>query len=94
MSVGRFNWRPWLIYTHRCLGIAGCVVFIVWFFSGVVMMYQRMPRLTAEERLTRMPPLDLSTVRTTPAYAVRILDMSPERVRIGTLRGRLSIIVG
>jgi hypothetical protein len=41
----------------------------VWFVSGVVMMYARMPSLSAEERLDRLPPLDLSTVRVEPAAA-------------------------
>ena len=55
------DWRLWLVYTHRWLGIAGCVLFVAWFFSGVVMMYARMPTLAAEERLARAAPLDLST---------------------------------
>ena len=42
-----------LVYTHRWLGIAGCLLFIGWFISGVVMMYARMPGLASEERLGR-----------------------------------------
>jgi hypothetical protein len=33
-----YDWRRALIYTHRWLGIAGCIVIVVWFVSGVVMM--------------------------------------------------------
>ncbi len=84
----RLRWRPALIYTHRWLGIAGCVIFFVWFVSGVVMMYQRMPRLTAEERLARLPPLDLDAVRVPPAEAVAADEPPPDRLRIGTLAGR------
>src|SRR5688500_2005155 len=58
-----------LLYSHRWLGIAGCVLFIAWFFSGIVMMYARMPEVASEERLARATPLDLSTVRVSPADA-------------------------
>ena len=45
-----FDWRRVLIYTHRWLGIAGGVLFLSWFLSGIVMMYAGMPSLTPEER--------------------------------------------
>ena len=63
------NWRLWLVYSHRWLGIAGCVLFVAWFISGVVMMYARMPTLASEERLARATPLDLSTATIAPADA-------------------------
>jgi hypothetical protein len=63
------DWRAALVYTHRWLGIAGCVLFVAWFFSGIVMMYARMPALASEETLARAAPLDLSTVTLTPAEA-------------------------
>lgn len=92
MSAGRLNhwldWRRILVYTHRWLGIAGCLLFIAWFVSGVVMMYARMPRLTAEERLMRLPYLDLAAARVSPADARGALDFSPERLRIGMLGDR------
>ena len=37
------DWRRWIVYVHRWLGIAGGVLFVAWFVSGVVMMYARMP---------------------------------------------------
>ena len=40
-----------LVYTHRWLGIALGAVFVVWFASGVVMIYARMPALDPAERL-------------------------------------------
>ena len=51
-------------------------------------MYARMPRLTPEERLMRLPALDLSTARVAPAEAARGVGLSPERLRIGTLGDR------
>ena len=66
MSV--FN--RWLIWTHRYVGIPLSVLFVLWFASGIVMMYTGdMPRLAPEERLDRLAPLDLSRVNLTPAAA-------------------------
>lgn len=88
-DVRLFNWRSALIYTHRWLGIAGCVIFLVWFASGVVMMYERMPRLTAEERLARLRPVDLEAFRVSPLDAVARVDvLVPERMRLSTLGDR------
>ena len=44
--------RTFLILTHRYLGIPLSFVFVVWFVSGIVMMYAGgMPSLTPEARL-------------------------------------------
>jgi hypothetical protein len=82
------DWRRWLVYTHRWLGIAGCLLFLLWFVSGVVMMYARMPSLSAEERLMRLPVLDLTTARVEPATAAETAGFSPRTVRVGMVGGR------
>ena len=43
-----------LISTHRWLGIALAVLFPIWFVSGMIMMYARMPELTPAERVARL----------------------------------------
>src|SRR5687767_12452057 len=71
------------------MGIALTIVFVIWFFSGIVFMYVGMPTLPAEERLKRMEPLDLSTLSITPAQAAAKVDMAvPSRVRIAMHDGR------
>ena len=46
--------RTWLILVHRYLGIALALLFLMWFVSGIAMIYARdMPRLTPETRLAR-----------------------------------------
>ena len=84
----RIDWWRWTIYIHRWLGIAGCLVFLMWFVSGIVMVYARMPRLTAEERLFRLEPVNMAAVRVTPAEAAVRADVMPERFRIGMLGER------
>ena len=49
--------KRWLFLTHRWLGIALCLLFAMWFASGVVMMYVGYPKLTAQERLAHLPAL-------------------------------------
>jgi hypothetical protein len=83
------DWRSALVYTHRWLGIAGCVLFVAWFLSGIVMMYARMPTLASEEALARATPLDLSSVTLAPAEAAAIAGVdSGGRVQVAMLQDR------
>ena len=82
------DWRRVLIYTHRWLGIAGCLVFLIWFASGVVMMYARMPRLTPDERLARLERLDASRLAVALDAAVRQAGGRVDRARVGMLLDR------
>ena len=72
------DWRRWLVYTHRWLGIVGGLLFVAWFVSGVVMMYARMPGLAPEERLARAPALDLTTATVSPLDAARAVGLAPD----------------
>ena len=87
MSV-LFDWRRAVIYTHRWLGIAGSLLFVAWFVSGIVMMYVGMPSLPPAERLMRLPPLDLTRPRVTPGEAARAAGATPQRVLVGMLGDR------
>lgn len=87
-SRARFDWRRVVVFTHRWLGICGCLLFIAWFASGLVMMYARMPELSASERLSRLPSLDLSLARVSPADAFSQRHQPPATIRIGMLAGR------
>ena len=78
------------ILIHRWMGVGFCVLFVVWFISGIVMMYWGYPGVSAAERLARAAPLDASRIQISPeeAYARLELDGSPDRVRINLLDGR------
>jgi uncharacterized iron-regulated membrane protein len=47
-----------VVLTHRYVGIAVGILMAVWCLSGVVMMYVPYPRLTEEQRLVGLVPLD------------------------------------
>ena len=76
------NWRFSLIFFHRWLGIAVGLMFILWTLSGVILMYYGIPHHTAGERLTRLPPLDLSTATVSPAEALAKVGGTPFRLRV------------
>lgn len=82
------DWRKLLIYSHRWLGIAITVMFLVWTFSGVVLMYYGHPQITAGERLLRLEPINFSTATVTPAEAAAKAGIKPYRVRLSMYDGR------
>src|SRR5207237_4440827 len=62
--------RKWVILIHRYLGITVSLLFVMWFVSGIAMIFARgMPSLTPGERLKRLPELDISAVKLTPLEA-------------------------
>jgi hypothetical protein len=66
----RGSFRKWLILTHRYLGIILSLFFVMWFVSGIAMIYARgMPGLTPETRLGHLHELNLGAVRLTPSEA-------------------------
>jgi hypothetical protein len=78
------------IFVHRWLGVALCVIFLLWFPSGIGMMYWGFPSVSEADRLQRSPPLDPSTVRLSPAdaYARVGNQQPPAQVQLTTFDGR------
>lgn len=62
--------RRWLYFIHRWLGVAACLLFVLWFASGLTMMYVRFPRLQEAERVAHSPPIDWTRVRLDPQAAI------------------------
>lgn len=90
MSQAMTTLRKYSILIHRWMGVGFCVLFVVWFISGIVMMYWYYPSVDAVKRLARAAPLDASRIQIPPeeAYARLELGGSPDRVRITMLDGR------
>ena len=63
-----------LIFVHRWLGVALCLFFLLWFPSGIGMMYWDFPSVTAADRLDRAAALDPSTIRLSAAQAFAALN--------------------
>ncbi len=83
--------RKSLILLHRYLGIVLSLLFVVWFATGITMMYAGgMPRLTPQMRLDRLPGLDLNAIRLTPSEALERAELggTPGRATLLTVTGR------
>jgi hypothetical protein len=79
-----------IIFVHRWLGVALCSLFLLWFPSGIAMMYWDFPAVTAADRLQRSSALDPARVVVSPeqAYAVLNRPPAPREVRLNTFDGR------
>ena len=82
--------RRAVILSHRYLGIVLSLLVIMWFATGITMMYWGgMPRVTPELRLERLPPVDFSRVQMSPAEAAERAGFEPRgRVTLTTLLDR------
>lgn len=80
----RSSARAWslLAFVHRWLGVAGALPFMVWFASGIAMMYVGMPDLREQDRLDR--------AATIPADALRV-PIADARAAAGTPAGAVQI---
>lgn len=84
--VGRI-FRRWLYLTHRWIGIATCLLFAIWFASGLVMVYFPYPSLQRTEWVARQPPIDWSRVSVSPAEAARLMPDAVPRQLVLEMRG-------
>jgi hypothetical protein len=77
-----------LIFIHRWLGVVLCLLFLLWFPSGIGMMYFPFPSVSPSDRLERSPVLDASRVTLSPAEAADKFGVDPDELRLTTFDGR------
>lgn len=84
------SWKRQLHLWHRWLGIGIGLLVLLWFGSGIVMMYVPYPELTEQERMAWLAPLDPALVRTDAgaAWQATTLPGTPDAVRLNTVDGR------
>ena len=81
--------RRILILLHRYIGIPLSVLFVLWFVTGIAMIYVGgMPALDPKARLERLPALDIAAVHLTPAEAAARAERGFGQVRLTTILGR------
>jgi hypothetical protein len=78
------------IFIHGWMGVAFCLIFLLWFTSGIVLIYCDYPRVSEADRLAHSPPLDVSHIQLSPARALARLQSSnvPTEVRLISFDGR------
>ena len=79
-----------LIFAHRWLGVALAVLFVLWFVSGIVMMYWSFPAVEASDRLERLPVLNPDRIKVSAASAAASTgrDLPAGQVRLTSFDGR------
>ncbi|MEC3948120.1 PepSY domain-containing protein [Sphingobium sp. HWE2-09] len=81
--------KRWLYVFHRWAGIALCLLFAIWFFSGLVMLYVSFPSFRAEERVATAAPIEWQQVHVGPDWALAKLNLAafPTEMRLGMTGG-------
>jgi hypothetical protein len=69
-----------LVLLHRWLGIGFCLLFAMWFASGIVMHFVPFPSLSDAQRFAGSLPIDPSQVRHGPDEAVAASHVSKARL--------------
>jgi hypothetical protein len=59
-----------LILLHRWLGVSFCLLFAMWFASGIVMHFVPFPALTEGARFAGLAPIESADVKHGPAEAI------------------------
>ena len=79
-----------LIFLHRWMGVALCLLFAMWFSSGMVLMYCDYPSVSAADRVDHARPLDPFSIRLSPQQAYLKLATSehPTEVQLATFDQR------
>ena len=69
---------------HRWLGIGLGLFVLLWFLSGLVMLFVSYPKLTQTERLSHLEPIKLQQVKLNAAKAWAAISNigKPEKVRL------------
>ncbi|MGM0433149.1 MAG: PepSY domain-containing protein [Pseudomonadota bacterium] len=83
--AGRLKKRilSWLIPVHRYLGLTMSLVLLLWFASGIIMVFEGYPRTPDHERMDWLKPLDTSELTVAPSVALARLGLDdPEGLRI------------
>jgi hypothetical protein len=72
-----------LVFIHRWLGVTFCLLFAMWFASGIVMHFVPYPSFTAADRRAGLAPIDLAQVKASPSEALAASRMANSaRVRL------------
>ena len=79
-----------IIFIHRWIGVGFCSLFLLWFLSGMFMLYCDYPVVQERDRLGRASVLHPADIRLSPqeAYMQLQTTASPDRVRIDVFDGR------
>lgn len=89
MTRAAISVRKNLILWHRWLGVVFSLLFLMWFVSGMVLMYWPYPAVSPALRVERSPELAAAAVQVGVEEAMQLAGAAKaERVRLTMLDGR------
>src|SRR5580704_19678604 len=69
MSRAIAQFRRILIFVHRWMGVPFCLLFLMWFLSGIAMMYCDYPMVSRQDQISHSPALDPAAIKLSPEQA-------------------------
>ena len=86
----RFRPRRTLFFLHRWLGVGLCLLFLLWFLSGIGMMYGGYPEVIERDLVAHGVDLDAAAIAVSPSEAFASLGLSdpPLAIRVTSYDGR------
>jgi len=82
-----------LVWFHRWLGVATCLIFAAWFASGAVMLFHPFPSLPHAAQMALQAPVDARSVAIAPAAAASRVG-GAEDLRLVERASRPAYLVG
>lgn len=81
--------KRWLHLGHRWLGVLLGLMVLLWFSSGLVMLFVDRPQLDEHERLAGLPLIESNRVRVSPLVAWQALSLpgEPAAIRLNASGG-------
>ena len=82
--------KIFLLSFHRWLGIAMCLIFFLWFASGIVMIYVQYPQFTESGSLDNSVALEFSRIKYSPSEALGRASVTelPQNLMLVNVIGR------
>jgi len=82
--------KAYLYLTHRWFGVFMCLLFAMWFCSGIVMMYVGFPQLNQAEKFSSLPALKVEEIKYSlkPMIAKLPEGSEIEELKLTTVGGR------
>jgi len=71
-----------LVWFHRWLGIATCLIFAAWFASGAILLFQPFPSLGKADAVAMAEPIAAGAVQVSPAQALALADKDATGLRL------------
>lgn len=80
--------QRWIYLLHRWAGVFGCLLMVLWFVSGMVMLFVGYPKLTPWDRSQHLPTLERQLPYLAPGQLTAAATASVQRLVLQATDGR------